>query len=128
MARYRGEARGDADHASIETAVSRSHQLLRIRRRARCARTRDHPAAPARGRVVVDGTVGLGGHARAMLEGGATRVIGIDRDRDALEHASSVLAPWAEKLDLVHSDYRAIDAVLESRHVDKIDGALADLG
>jgi 16S rRNA (cytosine1402-N4)-methyltransferase len=83
---------------------------------------------PERGGVFVDCTVGLGGHARAMLEGGATRVIGIDRDRDALEHASSVLAPWAEKLDLVHSDYRAIDAVLESRHVDKIDGALADLG
>ena len=83
---------------------------------------------PERGGVFVDCTLGLGGHARAMLEGGATRVIGIDRDRDALQHARSVLAPWAEKLDLVHSDYRAIDAVLESRHVVQIDGALADLG
>jgi 16S rRNA (cytosine1402-N4)-methyltransferase len=72
---------------------------------------------PERGGLFVDCTLGLGGHARAMLEGGATRVIGIDRDGDALQHARSVLAPWAEKLDLVHSDYRAIDAVLESRHV-----------
>jgi 16S rRNA (cytosine1402-N4)-methyltransferase len=83
---------------------------------------------PERGGLFVDCTLGLGGHARAMLEGGATRVIGIDRDGDALQHARSVLAPWAEKLDLVHSDYRAIDAVLESRHVAEIDGALADLG
>ena len=83
---------------------------------------------PERGGLFVDCTLGLGGHARAMLEGGATRVIGIDRDDDALQHARSVLAPWAEKLDLVHSDYRAIDAVLESRHVAEIDGALADLG
>ena len=83
---------------------------------------------PERGGVFVDCTVGLGGHARAMFEGGATRVIGIDRDREALEHARSVLAPWAERLDLVHSDYRAIDAVLESRHLPHVDGALADLG
>jgi len=83
---------------------------------------------PERGGVFVDCTVGLGGHARAMFESGATRVIGIDRDREALEHARSVLAPWAGRLDLVHSDYRAIDAVLESRHLPHVDGALADLG
>ena len=40
--------------------------------------------APSRGGVFVDCTVGLGGHARALLEAGATRVIGIDRDRQAL--------------------------------------------
>jgi 16S rRNA (cytosine1402-N4)-methyltransferase len=83
---------------------------------------------PERGGVFVDCTVGLGGHARAMFEGGATRVIGIDRDRDALDHARSVLAPWSQRLDLVHSDYRAIDAILESRHLPQVDGALADLG
>jgi 16S rRNA (cytosine1402-N4)-methyltransferase len=83
---------------------------------------------PERGGIFVDCTVGLGGHARAMLEAGATRVIGIDRDLGALSHAREVLAPWADKVDLVHSDYRAIDAVLESRHVTRVDGALADLG
>ena len=83
---------------------------------------------PERGGIFVDCTVGLGGHARAMLEAGATRVIGIDRDLDALARAREVLAPWADKVELVHSDYRAIDAVLESRHVARVDGALADLG
>jgi len=83
---------------------------------------------PERGGIFVDCTVGLGGHARAMLEAGATRVIGIDRDLDALARAREVLAPWADKVELVHSDYRAIDAVLESRHVAQVDGALADLG
>src|SRR5207244_4130022 len=83
---------------------------------------------PERGGIFVDCTVGLGGHARAMLEAGATRAIGIDRDLAALAHAREVLAPWADKVELVHSDYRAIDAVLENRHVARIDGALADLG
>jgi len=83
---------------------------------------------PEQGGVFVDCTVGLGGHSRAMLEAGATRVIGLDRDHDALGHAREALAPWADRVDLVHSDYRAIDAVLESRGVVRIDGALADLG
>ena len=83
---------------------------------------------PEHGGVFVDCTVGLGGHARAMLEAGATRVIGLDRDRDALGLAREALTPWADRVELVHSDYRAIDAVLESRRVVRIDGALADLG
>jgi 16S rRNA (cytosine1402-N4)-methyltransferase len=83
---------------------------------------------PERGGVFLDCTVGLGGHARAMLEAGATRVIGFDRDLDALARAEATLAPWAAQVELVHSDYRAIDAVLKSRHVAEIDGALADLG
>jgi 16S rRNA (cytosine1402-N4)-methyltransferase len=72
--------------------------------------------------------VGLGGHSRAILEAGATRVIGIDRDLDALAHARVTLAPWAARVDLVHADYRAISGVLESRQVARVDGALADLG
>ena len=83
---------------------------------------------PGRGGVFVDCTVGLGGHARAMLEAGATRVIGIDRDPDALALARARLEPWAGKVDLVHSDYRAIDSVLEGLQVALVDGALADLG
>ena len=83
---------------------------------------------PERGGVFVDCTVGLGGHSRAMLEAGASRIIGIDRDLDALAHARVTLAPWAGKVDLVHSDYRTIDAVLDGQGVTLIDGALADLG
>jgi 16S rRNA (cytosine1402-N4)-methyltransferase len=84
--------------------------------------------APERGGVFVDCTVGLGGHSRAMLEAGATRIIGLDRDTAALAHARQTLAPWAAKAELVHSDYRAIDAALDGLNIALVDGALADLG
>jgi 16S rRNA (cytosine1402-N4)-methyltransferase len=84
--------------------------------------------APERGGVFVDCTVGLGGHARAMLAAGATRVIGLDRDRAALAIAAETLGGWRDRVDLVHSDYRAIEAVLDQRGISRIDGALADLG
>jgi 16S rRNA (cytosine1402-N4)-methyltransferase len=81
-----------------------------------------------RGGVYVDCTVGLGGHARALLEAGATRVIGVDRDLQALAVARETLAPWAERVDLVHADYRDLDEVLEQRGIRLVDGTLADLG
>lgn len=84
--------------------------------------------APARGGVFVDCTVGLGGHARAILEGGATRLIGLDRDLDALERARETLEPWSDRVELVHADYRSIEDVLDSRNIPLVDGALADLG
>ena len=83
---------------------------------------------PDQGGLFVDCTVGLGGHARALLEAGATRVIGIDRDLDALARAAETLAPWADRAELVHADYRAISDVLDARQVPAVDGALADLG
>ena len=78
--------------------------------------------------MFVDCTVGLGGHSKAMLEAGATRVIGLDRDPAALAIAAETLAAWRDRVDLVHSDYRAIEAVLDQRGIARIDGALADLG
>ena len=84
--------------------------------------------APENGGVYVDCTVGLGGHARAMLESGATRVIGVDRDPAALAVAAETLRNWRDRVELVRSDYRAIESVLERLGVDRIDGALADLG
>ncbi len=83
---------------------------------------------PERGGLFVDCTVGLGGHARALLDAGATRVIGLDRDRDALAHARDTLGAWSERIELVHADYRGIDDVLDNRRITAIDGALADLG
>jgi len=83
---------------------------------------------PERGGLFIDCTVGLGGHSRALLESGATRVIGLDRDQDALAAARIALAPWADRIDLVHADYRALDEVLHARGVSLVDGALADLG
>jgi 16S rRNA (cytosine1402-N4)-methyltransferase len=83
---------------------------------------------PSRGGLFVDCTVGLGGHARALLEGGATRLVGMDRDLDALRLAGEVLGPWGERVELVHSDYRKLDSVLQARGLDAADGILADLG
>jgi 16S rRNA (cytosine1402-N4)-methyltransferase len=84
--------------------------------------------APARGGVFVDCTVGLGGHARALLEAGASRLIGLDRDPAALEHARAALEGYADRVELVHSDYRSVTQVLETRGIAAIDGVLADLG
>jgi 16S rRNA (cytosine1402-N4)-methyltransferase len=83
---------------------------------------------PEQGGLFVDCTVGLGGHARALLEHGATRLIGLDRDEDALAEAREGLMPWRDRVELVHTDYRALPAVLDSRGIERIDGALADLG
>jgi len=83
---------------------------------------------PGMGGLFVDCTVGLGGHSRALLEAGAARVIGLDRDRAALSRAGDTLAPWRDRIELVHADYRALEAVLDERRIARVDGALADLG
>jgi 16S rRNA (cytosine1402-N4)-methyltransferase len=84
--------------------------------------------APERGGLFVDCTLGLGGHAAAVLEAGATRVIGIDRDEEALAIARERLATWAGQVDFVHADFRGIGGVLDARGVAGADGILADLG
>jgi 16S rRNA (cytosine1402-N4)-methyltransferase len=84
--------------------------------------------APSRGGAFVDCTVGLGGHARALLEGGATRLIGLDRDREAIAHAREALIAFGDRVTLVHSDYRDLAAVLDARGVGPVDGVLVDLG
>ena len=84
--------------------------------------------APERGGLFVDCTVGFGGHTRALLDAGASRVISSDRDRTAIDHARTALEPYASKVDLVHADYRQLDEVLEGRGITVADGILADLG
>ena len=84
--------------------------------------------APERGGVFIDCTVGLGGHARALLEAGASRVIGLDRDPSALERSRDALAAFGAQVELVHSDYRELPALLDARGISGVDGVLADLG
>ena len=84
--------------------------------------------APAGRGLIVDCTIGLGGHTRALLEAGASRVLGLDRDRDALGTARHTLAAYEDRVELVHADYRDIEEVLDARGIERIDGALADLG
>ena len=83
---------------------------------------------PARGGLFVDCTVGLGGHARALLEHGASRLIGLDRDPTALAHAREALGSYADRVELVHRDYRDIATVLGSRGIREVNGVLVDLG
>ena len=84
--------------------------------------------APTRGGLFVDCTVGLGGHARALLEAGATRILGLDRDPVALRLAGAELAGFGDRVELVHADYRDLARVLDERGLAGVDGALADLG
>jgi 16S rRNA (cytosine1402-N4)-methyltransferase len=84
--------------------------------------------APARGGLFVDCTVGLGGHSRALLEAGANRVVGLDRDPKALALAREALAAFGDRVELVHADYRELDRVLDERGIEQVAGTLADLG
>jgi len=83
---------------------------------------------PAGRGLVVDCTVGTGGHAAALLEAGAGRVVGLDRDAEVLPLARRRLAAWKDRVDLIHADYRGLDDVLDRLGVERVDGALADLG
>jgi 16S rRNA (cytosine1402-N4)-methyltransferase len=83
---------------------------------------------PERGGLFVDCTVGLGGHSQALLEAGASTVLGLDRDLEALTAARTSLERWGDRVELIHSDYRDLRRVLAARSIDGIEGALADLG
>jgi 16S rRNA (cytosine1402-N4)-methyltransferase len=87
------------------------------------------PALAAPGSVYVDGTLGMGGHAEAILERcPQARVIGVDRDTEALALAAERLEPFADRTTFVHAVYDEIPAALSERGVDHVDAALFDLG
>jgi 16S rRNA (cytosine1402-N4)-methyltransferase len=83
---------------------------------------------PERGGTFVDCTLGLGGHTRMLLESGATRVIGIDRDTDAIAIAKETLAAFGDRVTFVHADYREVAGVLDAQGVAEVAGLLADFG
>src|SRR5689334_2125026 len=83
---------------------------------------------PARGGVFVDCTLGAGGHAAALLDAGATRVVGIDRDEAALALARERLAVYGDRVETVHANHGALGAVLDARGLVAVDGLIADLG
>lgn len=84
--------------------------------------------APARGDVIVDCTLGGGGHARALLEAADCAVIGIDRDPEAIASASAALAPFGARLRTVRAKFSELDAVLTELGVAAVNGIVADLG
>jgi 16S rRNA (cytosine1402-N4)-methyltransferase len=80
--------------------------------------------------VVVDGTVGGGGHAAAILERTAPdgRLIGLDRDPHALEAARLRLAAFGDRARLFHASFRELRRVLDDAGESRVDGVLLDLG
>lgn len=84
---------------------------------------------PERGGLVVDCTVGLGGHARALLEvSPSLRLIGIDRDPQALVEAEVRLRPFAARVRLLEGNFADLEALLHREGVETVRGILADLG
>jgi 16S rRNA (cytosine1402-N4)-methyltransferase len=81
------------------------------------------------GGLFVDGTLGLGGHSEAILEASSdARVVGIDRDREALELASKRLARFGSRFRAVHGNFREIARILEEAEERDVRGVLVDLG
>jgi 16S rRNA (cytosine1402-N4)-methyltransferase len=78
--------------------------------------------------LVVDATVGAGGHAEALLTGGCRRLIGLDRDDNALAAAQARLAQFGDRVVLRQANFADLDSVLDELDVDAVDGILADFG
>lgn len=83
--------------------------------------------APCEGKVIVDATLGGGGHTEMLLERGAM-VFGIDQDPDARRAASARLARFGKNFKVLSGNFREIQGLLESQGVTEVDGILADLG
>jgi 16S rRNA (cytosine1402-N4)-methyltransferase len=84
---------------------------------------------PERGGLVVDCTVGLGGHAEALLQASSSlRLIGIDRDPQALEMAEVRLRPFKARVRLLAGNFVDLEALLHQEGVETVGGILADLG
>jgi len=81
------------------------------------------------GGVYLDGTLGAGGHAEALLSRHPDiRLVGMDRDPAALALAGGRLASFGDRLLLVHNDFRFLDEALDEAGLDSVDGILLDLG
>ena len=79
--------------------------------------------------IYVDCTLGMGGHSEAILQRLTTgRLISIDRDTYAIERATERLAPYADRLTIVHGNFRDLPEILDEQGVDLVDGMLFDLG
>ena len=84
--------------------------------------------APEPGKLIVDGTLGGGGHTKAILAMGA-KIIGLDRDGGAIGYCIQHLVVYdGDTVRLKQADYRDLGHVLQAFHIDKVDGILLDLG
>jgi len=85
---------------------------------------------PQPGSIILDGTLGAGGHAAAILArtGPEGLLIGLDQDPAALQAARDRLAEFGDRARLVRASFRALDQIVEGEGLDGIDGVLLDLG
>ena len=86
------------------------------------------PALTGPDDVVVDCTLGMGGHAEALLAGTPARLVGLDRDPEALRRSADRLAAYADRTTLVHAVYDELPAVLADLGLARVQGILFDLG
>jgi 16S rRNA (cytosine1402-N4)-methyltransferase len=86
--------------------------------------------APADGGIYVDGTLGLGGHTREILEkcGPTGKVIGFDRDGDAIARAQRNLAPYGRRVAFIRRNFAEIKKGLSELDIAHVDGLLLDIG
>ena len=79
--------------------------------------------------VYLDGTLGRAGHSEQIVRRLTSgRLICVDRDRAALDAAREPLAPWLDRVELVHSNFDRVDEILDRLSVSGVDGMLFDLG
>ena len=87
------------------------------------------PALETPGAVLVDATLGLGGHAeQALTQFPDIHLVGLDRDPEALRLSGERLAPFSSRITLVHAVYDELPEVLESLGIPSVQGILFDLG
>jgi 16S rRNA (cytosine1402-N4)-methyltransferase len=84
--------------------------------------------APTDGALIVDGTVGAGGHAAAILAAADCHLVGLDRDDTALALAAERLSEFSERTTLIRTNFVEMAAQLQHHGVDMVDGILLDLG
>ncbi|UTF49472.1 16S rRNA (cytosine(1402)-N(4))-methyltransferase RsmH [Desulfomicrobium sp. ZS1] len=89
-----------------------------------------HWIAPHPGGFYMDATLGLGGHAARLMEltNGQARLLGLDRDEQALAKAGERLAQYGENVQLAHTSFQHFSRALREAGWDKLDGVIADLG
>ena len=86
------------------------------------------PALTTPDAVVVDCTLGMGGHAEALLTATPARLVGLDRDPEALRRSRARLSLYAGRITLVHAVYDELPNVLAGLGLDRVQGVLFDLG
>ena len=84
--------------------------------------------APKPGSLIVDGTFGLGGYSRALLQAAPCRIVGIDRDPEAIARGRALEAEFPGRLSLIEGCFGEMERLLHAAAIDAVDGVALDLG